>query len=91
MSALINLNDQFTVVLTAEGAQQRNDHYEWIRRAHPEIAPALCTEGDAITEPLWELMKVFGPHMAMTKPVPFFENSMAGAAPAHPGEEGEEK
>lgn len=87
MKATINLNDQFTVILTASGAKMRNDYYAWMRDFYPDVAPKLSNAGDALTEPLWELMRIFGPHISAGMPeVPFMKNSMAGAAPAHPGE-----
>lgn len=83
--ASINMNTQFSVTLTEYGANERNWHYAWMRDQYPDVAPAQSSAGDTITEPLWELFKIFGPHMGSGMPeVPFKGNAIVLASQAAP-------
>jgi hypothetical protein len=80
----IDMNEMFTVTLTAAGAKMRNDHYAWMREKYPENAPKLSVEGDMLKDHLWELFKIFGEHITLGMDVPFVGNIITPAAPTAP-------
>jgi hypothetical protein len=83
----INMNTMTTVTLTAFGANERNWHYAWMRDQFPDVAPAQSKAGDVLTEPLWELFKIFGRNMGPGMPeVPFKNNEITLAVPVQQAE-----
>ena len=67
----INMNQECTVVLLDRGVEAINKYYKRLGLEPPKE----YKKGDEYTEPLWEIMSVFGRYTYMG-PQPPFETTM---------------
>lgn len=77
----ININTTTKVVLTEYGAKAINRHNKEYHITgdveHDERHfPTNYKEGDTVTAPLWELMKIFGPYITQGGPIVFMSNNI---------------
>jgi len=74
MKININLNEQFTVILTEEGAKiynEFNDQFLFLNES-----PKQLKEGDKLKDELWSLMQIFGPKLHNGCEIPFELNQI---------------
>jgi len=61
LPVVVNINSEFSAVLTQAGADTWN---AWHWQFPADERPAKVNAGDTISDTLWHLMAVFGPHMS---------------------------